>query len=69
MALLAEAAPKLRPKTVLLSGDYVPQSVVRRLESIWECEVFQHWGMTETGYGGGVECGAHCGYHLAWQIS
>ena len=64
MALLAEAAPKLRPKTVLLSGDYVPQSVVRRLESIWECEVFQHWGMTETGYGGGVECGAHCGYHL-----
>ena len=53
MALLSEAAPKLRPKTVLLSGDYVPQSVVRRLESIWECEVFQHWGMTETGYGGG----------------
>lgn len=64
MALLAEAAPKLRPKTVLLSGDYVPQSVVRRLESIWECEVFQHWGMTETGYGGRRRVRSSLRYHL-----
>lgn len=30
----------------------------------WDCEIFDHWGMTETGYGGGVECAAHSGYHL-----
>ncbi len=28
------------------------------------CEVFAHSGLTETGFGGGVECGAHQGYHL-----
>lgn len=64
MALLAEAAPGLRPRTVLLSGDYVPASVVKRLQDIWGCEVFTHWGMTETGYGGGVECDCHQGYHM-----
>ena len=64
MALLAEKAPWLRPETVLLSGDYVPESVVCRLKEVWQCEVFQHWGMTETGYGGGVECGYHHGYHM-----
>lgn len=26
--------------------------------------MFDHWGMTETGYVGGVECSAHSGYHL-----
>lgn len=25
--------------------------------------MFDHWGMTETGYGGGVECRTHKGYH------
>ena len=27
-------------------------------------EVFRHWGMTETGYGGAVDCAFHCGCHL-----
>ena len=64
MAQLADHAPELRPESVLLSGDYVPESLVRKLEETWGCEVFHHWGMTETGYGGGVECGCHHGYHL-----
>jgi phenylacetate-coenzyme A ligase PaaK-like adenylate-forming protein len=29
-----------------------------------ECEVFEHYGMTEMGLGGGVDCEAHSGYHL-----
>ncbi len=61
---LAVYAPWLRPKTVLLSADYVPQSVKEYLEKTWKCRVFTHWGMTETGYGGGVQCGARKGYHL-----
>ena len=30
----------------------------------WHCEVFDHYGLTETGYGGGVECCGKQGYHL-----
>lgn len=61
---LARLRPDLHPQTVLLSGDYVPDSICRELHSTWGTEVFHHWGMTETGYGGGVECGAHTGSHL-----
>ena len=64
MYALAAHAPGLGPKTVLLSADYVPVSVQRFLEKTWNCRVFTHWGMTETGYGGGVQCGARAGYHL-----
>lgn len=61
---LSRLRPDLRPGAVLLSGDYVPESVCRELKTVWETEVFHHWGMTETGYGGAVECGAHAGGHL-----
>lgn len=64
MYALACQAPWLRPKTVLLSADYVPESIKSVLEASWRCRVFTHWGMTETGYGGGVQCGAREGYHL-----
>ena len=52
------------PRNVLLSTDYVPEAVVRELRHSWGCQVFTHYGMTEMGYGGGVECHAHFGYHL-----
>lgn len=61
---LAASAPGLRPKAVLLSADYVPESVKGFLEAAWKCRVYTHWGMTETGYGGGVQCGAREGCHL-----
>lgn len=64
MLKLCRLRPDLRPKTVLLSGDYVPESVCREIRSVWKAEVFQHWGMTETGYGGAVECNAHTGGHI-----
>lgn len=52
------------PRTVLVSTDYVPNAIVRELEKVWGCEVFNHYGATEMGLGGGVECAAHRGYHL-----
>ena len=61
---LSVSHPELRPKTVLLSGDYVPESVVKHIEAVWKTVVFTHWGMTETGYGGGVQCEARASYHL-----
>lgn len=53
-----------RPEEVLLSTDHVPRSIVCALQEIWGCRVFNHYGMTEMGLGGGVECQARVGYHL-----
>nr|WP_050806953.1 AMP-binding protein [Acetonema longum] len=54
----------VRLKSLLLSTDHVPAAVSRELERIWGCRVFQHYGMTEMGLGGGLDCEAHAGYHL-----
>ena len=51
-------------RSVLLSTDYVPACVVEDIQQSWGCHVYQHYGMTEMGFGGGVECDAHEGYHL-----
>ncbi len=61
---MAELSPALRPRTVLLSADNVPQALRRRVEELWQTEVFSHWGMRETGLGGAVECPAHAGQHI-----
>jgi phenylacetate-coenzyme A ligase PaaK-like adenylate-forming protein len=53
-----------RIEKVLLSTDYVPQAMVAELNRKFGCQVFNHYGMTEMGYGGGVECQALNGYHL-----
>jgi len=55
---------KSRIKKVLLSTDYVPQALINELTHLYGCKVFTHYGMTETGYGGGVECEALNGYHM-----
>lgn len=56
------AAPAV--KSVLLSTDHVPRAVIRALRRLWGCDVFEHYGMTEMGLGGGTDCAAHAGYHL-----
>ena len=55
---------QLRVKSVLLSTDHVPQAIVTAIEASWGCKVYNHYGMTEMGLGGGVECQARRGYHL-----
>jgi phenylacetate-CoA ligase len=51
-------------ESILLSTDYVPRAIAETLEEVWGCRVFNHYGMTEMGLGGGVECEALDGYHL-----
>ncbi|WP_303869141.1 DVU_1553 family AMP-dependent CoA ligase [Acetobacterium wieringae] len=60
----SKAASFNRIEKVLLSTDYVPQALVFELNQKFGCQVFNHYGMTEMGYGGGVECQALNGYHL-----
>ena len=66
LARWAHAAGKniFRPRSVLLSTDHVPAAIVAELTSLWGCEVFEHYGLTELGLGGGTDCAAHAGYHL-----
>ncbi|MBP2645489.1 MAG: AMP-dependent synthetase and ligase [Firmicutes bacterium] len=58
------AGKVFRLKNVLLSTDYVPKAIEGELQQLWGCDVFQHYGMTEMGLGGGTDCAAHSGYHL-----
>jgi phenylacetate-CoA ligase len=63
----AQYTRRLNPtplKSILLTTDYVPQVVVDEIRRAWNCEVFEHYGMSEMGLGGALECAAHQGYHL-----
>lgn len=68
LALVRHPAASLLPtgriSSVLLSADYVPKAVVHEIERVWGSPVFNHYGMTEMGLGGGVDCRALTGYHL-----
>ena len=61
---LARQGQVAHVKSVLLTTDYVPGAVARAVEQAWGCTVYNHYGMTEMGLGGGVECQARRGYHL-----
>lgn len=50
--------------SVLLSGDPVTPALREAIAQVLECKVFAHYGLTETGLGGGVECRAQAGVHL-----
>lgn len=54
----------LKLKSILLSGDYVPRTLCSAVSNAFSCQAFTHYGMTEMGYGGGVECSAINGYHM-----
>ena len=54
----------IRVRAALLRSDHVAASLARGLADAWGTEVFRHWGMTETGFGGAVDCGFHRGCHL-----
>lgn len=50
-------------RSVLLSTEYVPDSACELIHRAWGCQVFEHYGMTETGLGGAVSCYVLEGYH------
>ena len=54
----------MRVRSVLLSADHACDVLRRSLSDLWGSAVFDHYGMTEMGLGGGVDCAAHTGYHL-----
>lgn len=61
---LAEAVGPGMFKSMLLCSDYAAPALRRRIEKACGGTTFLHYGSTETGLGGGVECVAHNGCHL-----
>lgn len=49
---------------VLLCADYAAPSLVKAVESAWECVARRHYGLTETVYGGALECEERDGLHI-----
>ena len=49
---------------LMLSADYVPEVLIKKLKIEYNCQVFTHYGLTETGYGCAVECSQQDGYHI-----
>ena len=64
LALARQSKGEVRLGSVLLSADYVPESITEELQRVWGGEIYTHYGMTEMGFGGGVECEARMGYHM-----
>ena len=60
----AFTVPAGQLRSVLLSADYVPTAIVQEISRVWSVSVYSHYGMTEMGLGGGVECAHLCGFHL-----
>ncbi|MDR0882535.1 MAG: AMP-binding protein [Candidatus Adiutrix sp.] len=58
-------ANRLTLKTMLLSGEVAEDRLVRELEQNFPgCRVFRHYGLTEAGLGGAVECERRLWPHL-----
>ena len=53
-----------RIRSVLLSGDHVTPAMREAIEQAWDCKVFEHYGSTESGLGGAVQCRALAGLHV-----
>lgn len=49
---------------ILASAGLLPPRLTRLLKQNLACLTLDHYGLTEAGYGGGVQCPAHDGYHL-----
>jgi phenylacetate-CoA ligase len=51
-------------KILFLASEYLPDAMRSDLQSIWNCRVHTHYGLTEMGLGVAVECTAQNGYHF-----
>jgi len=55
---------KLGIKVLFISSEYAPRVMDERLEALWGCQVYHYYGMTETGFMGGVDCPSHDKLHF-----
>ncbi|MDO4177035.1 MAG: AMP-binding protein [Bacillota bacterium] len=61
---MANGAEEIYLRSVLLSGEFIPDNTALMLEDVFQCMVFEHYGMTEMGLGCAVTCGYSRGHHI-----
>lgn len=54
----------IKIKSILLSADMVNDTFIDEIKKVYDCNVFNHFGMTETGLGCAVDCDYHEGMHI-----
>jgi phenylacetate-coenzyme A ligase PaaK-like adenylate-forming protein len=62
LTFFPEAPETLRG--ILSSADCLDPELGRALRGAWNCDLRDHYGLTESGFGLAVECAARDGYHL-----
>lgn len=69
---MALTEPNLRPRSVLLSADYCSPALKNTISRLWDCQVYEHYGLTESGLGCAVECpkreGMYCRKDIYLEI-
>jgi phenylacetate-coenzyme A ligase PaaK-like adenylate-forming protein len=61
---LSEEVGRGHLQSMLLCSDYASPALRTRIEAACGCETFLHYGATESGLGGAVECRSHAGCHI-----
>ena len=67
LALLLKYFPDRGPEGlvgILTSAEPLDDALGLALRRAWQCEILDHYGLTETAYGCAVECPAHQGFHV-----
>lgn len=67
LALLLKHFPHRGPQGlagILTSAEPLDDALGQALRRAWQCEILDHYGLTETAYGCAVECRAHQGFHV-----
>lgn len=67
LALLLKRFPDQGPEGlagILTSAEPLDNALGQALRQAWQCEILDHYGLTETAYGCAVECPAHQGFHV-----
>jgi len=54
---------KIGVKILFVTSEYLSAAMRNRMRQAWNCQVYQHYGMTELGFGFAVECRDHDGFH------
>ncbi len=62
--VVTEAVRRIGLRSLLASSEALPVNLRQKIMDTWNCEVFDHYGLTESAYGGAVECPAHDGMHI-----
>lgn len=55
---------KIGVKILFLTSEYLSEVMRQELRNAWASDVYCHYGMTEMGFGGSIECDVHDGFHF-----